>query len=420
MARRAFIVAVIVVRSLAPAALLAGWIALLRGKSAAKRYLYRRLVHTLEQLGPAFIKAGQILGTRRDILPPALCDELSILQDSLPALPPALARATFSAVYGDAFSSIFAQIDYHPLASGSIACVYRGRLRSGREVAIKLQRPRIPEIMATDLALVKLVGSLLTHLPPFRGVPVNDVLDHLCGAVEAQLDFKREGDALRRLRDNLSQVPRVWVPALVESASRDLALGMELIPSLDTETPNRCSKVLRKQFAASTLAATYRMLFVDGFVHCDMHPGNLYFTEHGQVVVLDAGFSVQLSDKMRRLFAEFFMNMSLGRGDRCAEIVIESSTSVRPDANLEAFTAGMIDLVKRSSGLPAKDFSLIAFAGEMFDLQRKFGMNAAPDLIFPLLSLLVIEGTIRDLDPDVDFQLAARPVLTQGVFGSRP
>jgi ubiquinone biosynthesis protein len=173
---------------------------------------------------------------------------------------------------------------------------------------------------------------------------------------------------------------------------------------------------MRRTFATSVLTAVYRMLFVDGFVHCDLHPGNLYFTERGQVVVLDAGFSVQLTERMRRLFAEFFMNMSLGRGRRCARIVVDSAESVGPGADVEGFVERMADLVERSHGLPAREFSLIGFATEMFDLQRTFGLRAATELVFPLLSLLVIEGTVRELDPDVDFQQTAQPVLMDGLF----
>jgi ubiquinone biosynthesis protein len=176
--------------------------------------------------------------------------------------------------------------------------------------------------------------------------------------------------------------------------------------------------VTRRRFAASGLAAMYQMLFVDGFVHCDMHPGNLYFTSGAQVVVLDAGFSVQLTERLRRLFAEFFMNMSIGRGRRAAEVVLESSARLDPDADVEGFTVRMADLVERSHGVPAREFSLIGFATEMFDLQRRYGVHAAAELIFPLLSLLVIEGTIRDLDPGMDFQQAARPQLMLGLFGT--
>jgi ubiquinone biosynthesis protein len=127
---------------------------------------------------------------------------------------------------------------------------------------------------------------------------------------------------------------------------------------------------------------------------------------------------VQLTDRLRRLFAEFFMNMAVGRGRRAAEIVVESATGLKDDADLEGFLTRMADLVERSHGLPAKEFSLVGFATEMFDLQRGHGVHAAPELIFPLLSLLVIEGTIRALDPDVDFQEAAKPVLVKGLFGT--
>jgi ubiquinone biosynthesis protein len=110
--------------------------------------------------------------------------------------------------------------------------------------------------------------------------------------------------------------------------------------------------------------------------------------------------------------------MALGRGWRCAEIVIESAVGRRPNADLASFRRLLTDLVNRNSGLPARQFSLIAFATEMFDLQRTYGLQAAPELVFPLLSLLVIEGTVRDLDPDIDFQETAKPILTRGVFGA--
>jgi ubiquinone biosynthesis protein len=133
--------------------------------------------------------------------------------------------------------------------------------------------------------------------------------------------------------------------------------------------------------------------------------------------MLDAGFSVRLPDKIRRLFGEFFLNMGLGRGRRCAEIVIDSSIGLRANADLAAFTTGLEDLIKRNLRLHAEDFSLIEFAAELFDLQRKFGLQAAPEMIFPLLCLLVIEGTVRDLDPKIDFQKAADVILTRALFG---
>ncbi|MGW4115135.1 ABC1 kinase family protein [Actinosynnema sp. NPDC004786] len=404
---------------LGPAALAWAATALVRGRPAAWRLAWPRLVTLLTWLGPAFVKAGQVLGTRRDLLPPALCDALATLQDSVAPLSAARAAEALAEVYGDEVDTLFAEVDYAAIASGSVACVHRARLTSGREVALKLRRPGVDRAMRLDLRLVRRGAALVAGLPPCRGVPVVEVVDALCAAVLGQLDFEREAANLVRLRADLAVVPRVWVPQVVPEACRPQCIVMEFIRDLDLDAASRCSSAARRKFAASALTAMYEMLFVNGFVHCDLHPGNLYFTESAQVVVLDAGFSVQLTERLRLLFADFFLNMAIGDGDKCAAIVVESSAEVRPDADLAGFLDRMADLVRRSHKLPAREFSLIAFATEMFDLQRRHGIHAAPELIFPLLSLLVIEGTIRDLDPEADFQELARPVLVKGRFGAR-
>lgn len=409
---RAAIVLATCAAYLVPACLAAGVVRVTRGRDAAGRLLARRL-------GPTFVKMGQIVGTRRDLIPAVLCEELDSLAESVEPMSSKDAAEALAGVYG-ADLEPFNAIDEVAFASGSVACVFRGTLRDGREVAVKLQRPAIHGVMAADLALVRAIGGLLARLPAFRDVPVREIVAYVCEAIYAQLDFVREAENLSRLRANLAAVPRVWVPSLNRDATRDTAIVMQFIPHLDVNVAATATEVMRKRYAATALAAVYQMLFIDGFVHCDLHRGNLYFTRTGQVVVLDAGFTVQLSERIRRLFAEFFFNMTVGNGERCGQIVIESSAGARPDVDLDGFTRGMADLVTRNSGAAAKDFSLIGFTREMFSLQRRFGLYAASEIVFPLLSLLVIEGAIRDLDPDVDFQQEAHPVLLKAVFDASP
>jgi ubiquinone biosynthesis protein len=418
LALRALRIVLVVGALFVSAALSAGVIALFRGRDRARRHLCHRLVAALQRLGPTFIKVGQILQTRRDVLPAALCDELAVLQDSVARLTPAQASNAFRSIYGAALYTVFSEIDEHPIACGSIACVYRARLRDHRQVAVKLQRPGIAVTMAADLLLFRKIGALVGRIPPLSRTPVRAVLDQVSAAVLGQLDMAREAAGLKRLRENLSNVPRVWVPGVFAEASRNRALVMEFIPGLDTGTAATCTEQMRRHFGATTLAAVYRMLFVDGFVHCDLHPGNLYFTRSGFVVVLDAGFSVVLSERIRRLFAEFFLNIGLGAGRRCAELVMASAVDINPDADISGFTLAIERLVERNAGVTAAQFSLMGFATELFDLQSRFGLHAAPEMVFPLLSLLVIEGTVRELDRDVDFQAVARPVLAEGLFGS--
>ncbi|MFG3702662.1 ABC1 kinase family protein [Micromonospora sp. NPDC047620] len=416
---RAVVIGSVATASLAAGLAAAAGTALRHGRPAGRRRFAREVARTVARLGPTFIKAAQVLGTRRDVVPALLCDELSMLQDDVPPMDAAQSRAALREVYGDRLDTVFASVEETPVASGSIACVYRATLPDGATVAVKLRRPGIGPRMAADLGLLRRGASVVARLPMFRGVPVREVVDSLCESVLGQLDLGREGRDLDRLREDLGAVPRVRVPRVHTAASRPAAIVMDFIPDLAVDTGARCPRPMRRTFAASTLTVVYQMLFINGFVHCDLHPGNLYFTRSGQVVVLDAGFSVQLSDKMRGLFADFFLNMSIGRGDRCAAIVLESAIGVADDADVPAFTEGVKELVARSYRLSAKEFSLIAFAGELFDLQRRYGVAASPELVFPLLSLLVVEGTVRSLDPDIDFQETAKPVLNRALFGIR-
>ncbi len=393
-------------------------VALRRGRPAARRYLARRATATVVRLGPTYIKAGQILGTRRDVLPAVLCDELSALRDDVPPLDPQDSRTALAAVYGEELATCFADVDYRAVAGGSVACVYRATLHNGSVVALKLRRPGIEATMRADLELMRRGGALVARLPAFRGMPVLDILDSLATAVLGQLDFVAEAASLERMRRNLATQPRVRVPRVRAEQTRPTCIVMDFVDGLDTRTSRDCSPVLRRAFAGSTLNLMYQMLFLDGFVHCDLHPGNLYYLPTGQVIVLDAGFSALLSDRMRRLFADFFLNMSIGRGHRCAELVVESAEGVRDGADVAGFLTAMAELVERNYRAPAKDFSLMSFATEMFLLQRRHGIAAAPELVFPLLALLVIEGTVRDLDPDVDFQAVAKPVVTKAVFAA--
>ncbi|MFT7840551.1 AarF/UbiB family protein [Saccharothrix sp. BKS2] len=384
----------------------------------AARTLYHAAPVLLARLGATFIKAGQVLATRRDILPPALCDQLGTLHDDVPATSAAHTARMLREAYGDDLHVLFPHVELTPVAAGSIACVHRAVDQQGRTVALKIRRPNIDRLMARDLRLMRRGAALAARLPAFAGLPVTEIVGQMCDAVAGQVDFRAEADSLHRLRHNLSGVARVWVPAVRQELCRDTVIAMEFIEDLDGDARS-VAPVMRKKFAESALISIYHMLFVDGFVHCDMHPGNLNFTPRGQVVVLDAGFSVQLTDRLRRLFAEFFMNMAVGRGTRCAEIVVESATGLSPTADVDGFLERMADLVRRNHGLPAKEFSLMGFATEMFDLQRTHGVHAAPELIFPLLSLLVIEGTIRELHPGIDFQETAKPVINRGLWSAQ-
>jgi ubiquinone biosynthesis protein len=410
MTGRAAVVAAESALFLTPALVGAAMLWPLRGRDAAARFFNRRLVRHLQRLGPAPVKFGQIMGTRRDLLPPLLCDELRRLHDRVRPLSPAQRDAALREAYGPELETLFTEVDPEPLASGSIAGVYRAVAADGREVALKLQRPGIRRRMELDLALIRGAAKAAERLPPVRGVPMAEIVGFVCGAVLAQLDFDGEQDNLDKLRKNFEENDYVWIPRTYPELSRPTCLAMEYIDGLVARPINELDPERRPKLAVRTIGAVYQMLFLDGFVHCDLHPGNLYF-RGPRVVVLDAGFSIRLDATVRRQFADFFLGLALGRGRQCGEVVVDSAAHVAEDADVAGFVAAVADLVARNTAVPAKEFQLTRFGTELFTLQRDFGLYAAGEFVFPLLSLLVIEGTIRELDPNIDFQAAARPML---------
>jgi ubiquinone biosynthesis protein len=190
---------------------------------------------------------------------------------------------------------------------------------------------------------------------------------------------------------------------------------MEFVDDLRRRRPDEFAEADRERAVVTALRAAYRMLFLDGVVHCDLHPGNLYFRADGTIVIVDAGFTVRLTDSAREKFAAFFYCMSQGDGPACADIVLTTAKSA-PGADVAAFRAGMATLIEDAAGRPAAEFDLVAFATALFDLQRRYGFYADPQFVFPILSLLVLEGAVREFHPKVDFQREAKPFLTTALF----
>lgn len=373
------------------------------GRARAQQARYAGLVRGLQALGPTFVKFGQIFSTRRDTMPAQLADEMGKLHDAVRPMSRRRAEAALAAALADQPALEPATVDLTAVASGSIACVYRAQLRDGRVVALKLKRPGIDKRMRADLALLQAITRLAQRTPKMRGMPMADLVGYISRAILGQLDFAREARNIELLRRSLASMPDVLVPALHAEVSSRNCLVFEFIPDLSAQTPEQLPAQTRSRLASAALAAAHKLFFVDGFVHCDLHPGNLYLTPGGRVVILDAGYCVQLPPKVRDLIAEFFAKMAVGDGHRCGEIVLESAVNVGPDIDTAAFIDGMIELVAGEAG-PDNEFDMSVFGNAVFELEQKHGIYAASDFAFPLMSLLVLEGTVRGLWPDVDFQ----------------
>ncbi|GAB3153933.1 hypothetical protein GCM10027290_47650 [Micromonospora sonneratiae] len=386
---------------------------MVKGRSQSRERLYRGLVRLLQTLGPTFVKFGQIASTRRDTMPAELCEQMGRLHDRVTPMSWAEAGRALADAQALCPKLALQHVDQTPVGSGSIACVYRARLADGRVVALKLKRPDVDRRIRTDLALLQRLVRIAERMPKMRGMPMADLVGYLNAAILGQLDFGREADNLDLLRDSISGMPDVLTPMLYRELSGPNCLVFDFIADLDAATPALLPGPVRARLGTAVLTAAHRMMFVHGFVHCDLHPGNLYLTRDEHVVILDAGYCVRLPARVRDLIGEFFGRLAVGDGRRCGEIVLESAVAVGSATNREAFITEMVQLVSRTAG-PGNTFDMSVFGNEVFELQQRHGIYAASDFAFPLMSLLVLEGTVRGMWPAVDFQqvgTAAAPDL---------
>ena len=369
----------------------------------------------LTDLGPFYIKGGQLLSTRHDLISPTLCTALGRLTDRVPPPPRNEIEQVLRRSYGEPAQWPFQSVDWEPLACGSIATVHRAELRDGRTVALKVRRPGIARTMDMDLRLAAAGARMAQKLPSQRDAPAEAMVLQVGSAIMHQLDFAAERKSLHALRENLRNLPIVRLPEPYDELSTDETIVMEFMADLRQFLPEELPLDARKSIVRNVLNAVFRMLFLDGLVHCDLHPGNLYLTEESDIIMLDAGFVVQLSDTVRRQFAQFFMNMAQGNGLKCAQIVYESAARVPAKFDREAFNKSVDQLVEETSGALSGEFSLLEFAPRLMKLQQDYGLFAAAEFAFPLLSLLVLEGMIKAFDAELDFQAEAMPVLYQAL-----
>jgi ubiquinone biosynthesis protein len=361
---------------------------------------------TLERLGPTYVKLGQILATRRDLLPESAAIELERLQDKLrPAQfedVPALVRSEL----GVGLDEVFSELDPVPVACGGIACVYRGRLRNGVAVAVKVRRPDVARRIDLDLRLIRLGARVLALLPPLRRLPLVESVDEFGASLRRQIDFRREAAANRRIRDAVEGEPGIVVPRLVDELSSESLLTMELLPVELARRDERCVPAL-----VAALRALYRMIFVAGFVHCDLHGANLFLFPDGRAALVDFGFVAELPTDTRLAFAEFFLAMASDDGRRCARITVETASYVPPSLNYAVFESEVRRLVSKAAGASIDEFSVAGFVGGLFDIQRRHRIVGTSEFVMPIVALLVFEGTAKSLAGAVDFGREAVPFV---------
>jgi ubiquinone biosynthesis protein len=378
-----------------------------------------RLRLALQELGPIFVKFGQILSTRRDLVPPDIALELSLLQDQVAPFDGDAARLIVEQALGRPVSEAFARFDTVPLASASIAQVHAARLGDGREVVVKVLRPRIGRQIASDIALLRSLAALVdrTH-PNADKIRPQLVVDEIQATLAAELDLQREGANASVMRRLWKDSPDLYVPEVIWSHSAQDALTMERvsgIPSDDVAALDAAG-IDRRVLAAKGVRVFYTQVFRDNFFHADAHAGNIWVDDDParrddpRFVVLDFGIVGQLSAQDQYYLAENFMAIFHKDYRRIAELHVEAGwmpATVRID-ELEAAARAVCEPYFTR---PLSEVPLAEVLAKLFRTAQRYELTLQPQLILLQKTLLNIEGVGRQLDPRLDIWAVAQPVL---------
>jgi len=372
-----------------------------------------RLRRALEALGPIFVKFGQVLSTRRDLMPIDIADELARLQDRVPPFPGEQAEQILHEAYGRPVAQVFACFDRTPVASASVAQVHFATLPDGREAAVKVLRPGIAEIIAKDLALMDAGAQLLELLwADGKRLKPREVVAEFERHLEDELDLMREAANANQLRRNFADSPLLAVPEIYWDWCSTQVMVMQRMQGAPVSAVNelRAQGVDIPKLARAGVEIFFTQVFRDGFFHADMHPGNILVTPEGQYVALDFGIMGTLTEVDKHYLACNFIAFFRRDYRRVAEVHVESGWAP-PGTRVEEFETAIRAVCEPIFDRPLKEISFGRVLLRLFQTSRRFNIEIQPQLVLLQKTLLNIEGLGRELDPDLDLWSTAKPFL---------
>ncbi len=373
----------------------------------------------LQRLGATFIKFGQISSTRPDLLGPGFIGPLARLQDAVPPAPFAAVRRVLDAEVGaDKERELVAEIDELPVAAASVAQVHRARLRSGDTVALKVQRPDAAKQIERDLAILSFWARLLDRFEALRMLSLPGAVERFGEALHGQLDFRREADNNRRFAKAFAEVDGVSVPKLYEELCTERVLCMEFIEGVKATEPEKVGGD-RARLARLGGEAVLKMIFNDGFVHADLHPGNIILTPDDRVVLIDLGMVSEIPADLLRPWVETFVALSQQDGAECARLFyMHAPTVIGTD-----YAAFEGEVVSYLAGLYHKKLGEVevsrAVSG-MMNILRRHRVQIDPSFTVVNIALLVAEGLGKQLDSSIELVPLATPYLSRAMLTAPP
>ncbi len=381
----------------------------------------QRLAAALQRLGPSFIKAGQTLSTRADLMGEEVAADLADLRDRLPPFSGAVARATIAADLGQTVEALFAEFDEVPIAAASIAQVHFAVTPDGRTVAVKVLRPGIEAAFARDLALFRWLADMTERaVPASRRLKPREVVATFAETVRLEMDLRFEAAAASELAENFAGDPGFRVPAVDWQRTGRRVLTTERVIGIPIS--DRAALVATghdlDQVLANAAGAFFQQVFRDGFFHGDMHPGNCFVAADGAVVAVDFGIMGRLDLATREFLADMLMGFLDGDYRQVADVHFRAGY-VPATQSRDLFMQACRSIGEPIFGRPLADISLAALLGQLFAITEQFHMEAQPQLLLLQKTMLVAEGVGRALNPNVNMWTLARPLIEDWMIEHR-
>jgi ubiquinone biosynthesis protein len=372
-----------------------------------------RIREALIELGPIFVKFGQLLSTRRDLLPDDLANELAKLQDRVPPFPGERARAIIEKAWGLPIEEVLEDFDETALASASIAQVHTARFRDGRKVVVKVLRPGIERTIRRDVGLLYIIAELAQrYWKDGRRLRPVEVVQEYEKTIIDELDLQREAANASQLRRNFLGSDELYIPEVYWELTRPTVMVMERIYG----TPVSEIEQLKAQGVSMRLLGErgveifFTQVFRDNFFHADMHPGNIFVEPGGRYIAVDFGIVGTLTTEDQRYLAENLLAFFHRDYRRVAELHIESGW-VPPGTRVDEFESAMRTVSEPYFGRPLAEISFGHFLMRLFQTARRFEMEIQPQLVLLQKTLLNIEGLGRQLYPELDLWTTAKPFM---------
>jgi len=372
-----------------------------------------RLARALTEAGPSFIKLGQALSTRSDLLGEEMAEDLSKLQDRLAPFSGTQARATVEDELGEPVNAVFTSFEDEPVAAASIAQVHFAVTSDGREVAVKILRPGIERAFHRDVALLRWIARIIERTrPDLRRLKPVEVVDTLADTVELEMDLRFEAAAAAELRENFEDDEDFMVPEVDWGRTSQRVLTTERLSGipLDDRAAIEAAGHDPVDVLEKAARATFKQIFRDGFFHADTHPGNLFVKNDGRIGAVDFGIMGRLDLKSRKHLGELLLAFLVRDYRRAAEVHFEAGW-VPGHRSVDAFTQACRSIAEPILDKPQNEISIGRLLGQLFQITETFHMETQPQLLLLQKTMLVAEGTARKLSPEANMWLLARPLI---------